>query len=148
MKKLELRQLIREELRKVIVEVNMDVLSKDMIVHKDQSKVESLIGKILRVVKGKTLFGDEIIKDIQIAPLSNESETVLMIVMESGKKMMVAIYIDAEKYPAALKARVGRFSKGGLSNKEPKPEDTDVYLSMLNMLFPNSGWKKEDITIK
>jgi len=148
MKKLELRQLIREELRKVIVEVNMDALSKDMIVHKDQSKVESLIGKILRVVKGKTLFGDEIIKDIQIAPLSNESETVLMIVMESGKKMMVAIYVDAEKYPAALKARVGRFSKGGLSNKEPKPEDTDVYLSMLNMLFPNSGWKKEDITIK
>ena len=148
MKTTEFRKLIREEIRKVIVEVNMDALSKDMIVHKDQSKVKLLIGEILKVVKGKMLFGDETIKDVQIAPSSDESQTVLMIVMESGKRMMVAIYVDTEEFPAALKARVGRFAKGGLSSKEPKPEDSDVYLSMLNILFPNSEWKKEDITIK
>ena len=148
MKTTEFRKLIREEIRKVIVEVNMGALSKDMIVHKDQSKVKLLIGEILKVVKGKMLFGDETIKDVQIAPSSDESQTVLMIVMESGKRMMVAIYVDIEEFPAALKARVGRFDKGGLSSKEPKPEDSDVYLSMLNILFPNSEWKKEDITIK
>ena len=148
MKTTEFRKLISEEIRKVIVEVNMDALSKDMIVHKDQSKVKLLIGEILKVVKGKMLFGDETIKDVQTAPSSDESQTVLMIIMESGKRMMVAIYVDAEEFPAALKARVGRFSKGGLSSKEPKPEDSDVYLSMLNILFPNSEWKKEDITIK
>jgi len=148
MKISEFRKLIREEIRKVVKEVDMDALSKDMIVHKDQSKVKLLIGEILKVVKGKILFGDETIKDVQIAPSSDESQTILMIIMESGKRMTLAIYVDIAEYPAALKARVGKFGKGGLSSKVVKPEDSDVYLGILNILFPNSNWKKEDIVIK
>ena len=132
----------------LINEVDYEKLQADLSTLKDKQEVEKLIPTILQKVKGKTVFGDEKIQNIGIAPLSDEEQTVLTIKMESGKTMMIAAWVDLESFPAALKARIGRFDKGGLSNKEPKPEDNSVFLEILNTLYPNSDWSQNDIKFK
>jgi len=131
---------------KMLNEVDKDRLSDDFAKLKDIKAVQSLIPRVLSKIKGKSLVGDEVVVDIQIAPRSDEDQTVLMFKMESGKVMFLLVWGNVDKFPGMF-SRVGVFQKGGLQSKETVETDYDVYLEILNTLYPNSSWKKEDIKI-
>jgi len=137
-----------QQLAGLISEVNYEKLQADVSTLKDVKEVEKLIPTTLQKVKGKTVFEDQKIKSFEIAPATDEEQTVLMIRMESGKVMFMLVWIDLEKFPVALKARIGKFDKGGLSSKEPSPEDSSVFLEILKTLYPNSDWNQSDVIFK
>ena len=122
-----------QQLAGIITEVNYEKLQADMSALKDKKDIERLIPTALQKVKDKTVFGDQKIAKIEIAPnsVSDDEETQIMLTMESGKKMFMLVWIDLEKYPVALKARIGKFDKGGVASKT-NPEDNNVFLEILN----------------
>ena len=136
-----------QELAGLLREFSEDKLRQDIANLKDKGKVEQLLGTIKSKIVGKTIFESGKVIDIFIAPSSDEDQTVgtIKIQFEEGNKvLMFPIWVNLEEFPSAL-VRIGKFNNN--TGKQATPEDYDIFLIILQTLYPNSDFSKGDIKI-